>query len=143
MMKAFLALFLTACLSSPAFAQTGSHFDPSVTRHAVSAVAAAPVSQPQQFRAAPLIKGVAIGATAGALYGLWGWWVTKDCGECGPSPAGAVTGGAFMGGLIGALIGGAIGAHPQRRPGIPLGPHVSAAPAVSHARQGGIVTIAF
>src|SRR5215831_16908370 len=136
-MQAFLALLVTVGLSTSAFAQQ-PQFDPASTRQAVAA-AAATAPQPSLVRSRPFIAGVVIGATAGAVTGLV---MTAGCEYCSTSKA--MLGGAWGGGLIGAAIGGAIGSHPQRRPGIPLGGHVTATPAVSpsRSRTTGAVTIA-
>jgi hypothetical protein len=137
-MKAFLALLAMACLSTSSSAQE-AHFDPASTRHAVAAAAASP-PQRTLVRRTPFIAGVVIGATGGAVTG---WLLTAGCEYC--SAPKAMLGGAWAGGLIGALIGGAIGSFPQRRPGIPLGHHVTAAPAASasRSRAAGALTVAF
>jgi hypothetical protein len=138
MMKTFLALLVTVGLSTPTFAQQ-AHFDPASTRRAAAAAAGTP-PQPTLHRTTPFIAGVTIGASAGAVAGLL---LTAGCESC--STPKAMLGGAWAGGLLGALVGGVIGAYPQRRPGIPLGAHVTAAPAVSRSRSrtAGGVTIGF
>lgn len=136
-MKTLLALLVTVSLSTSTFAQE-AHFDSASTRHAVAAAAGSP-PQKASFRSKPFIAGVAIGASAGALTICA---LTADGGRCN---ANATLWGAWWGGLFGALIGGVIAAHPQRRPGIPLGAHVTAAPSMSRSRSRtvGALTIAF
>ena len=138
-MQKSLVFILITLLSSSASAQTLPRFDAAATNRAVSA-AAAKTRMPRGDR---IMTGIIIGAGAGMLAGYLYWQAVHDCNVCGPGPAGSLA--KF--GLLGAGIGGSIGAmgrsSPNRRRDIPLGRHVTAAPAVSPSRLGATVTVTF
>jgi hypothetical protein len=134
-----MALVLMTLISYPVRAQTGSRFDEPATRRAVAQAAkAAPMSRGDR-----VIVGAAIGGAIGAMSGWWLYQYLIDCGTCGPGATNAVVSTAVLGAGIGALIGSAGGHSPQRATGIPIGRRLTAVPAVSPARVGGAVTIAF
>jgi hypothetical protein len=138
-----LPFIVAAVLSGPAYAQTPGRLDPSAISRAVAAAASSPSPSggAHVSRGRAALTGAIIGGGIGVVSGWWLWKVTRDCGGCGPGPRDALISTGLLGAGIGAWIG--VAAAPDRRPGIPLGRHVAAAPAVSRSRTGGAVTIAF
>jgi hypothetical protein len=134
-----LIFILIMLLSSSASAQTLPRFDEAATKRAVSAAAA----KTRMSRGDRIMAGIIIGAGAGMLAGYLYWQAVHDCDICEPGPAGSLATFGLLGAGIGASIGAMGRSSPDRRRDIPLGRHVTAAPAVSPSRLGATVTVAF
>jgi len=137
--KTFLLFLMVGSLSTSALAQAAPRLDPSATRAAVTAAAAAPH---QVSRIDRVIRNTVIGAGVGAATGWLVWAASRDCGTCGGAQH-AVVSTALFGAGVGAWIGVVQGWGAGRHPDIRISRRVTAGPAVSPSQAGGVVTVAF